>query len=86
MSTLTDAQVVLLAEAGVLIRTHASAMSELEQETVADVASRFGRFQRNAIVTPREWALFYQGVEAMRAAELRVNVARARFLARTRAA
>jgi hypothetical protein len=82
VSTLTDAQVALLAEAGVLIGRHAMVLTELEQETLADVASRFGRFRRNAVVTPREWAVFGQAVAVMRAADRRDLVLSSRERAR----
>jgi hypothetical protein len=86
MSTLTDNQVLLLAEAGTLMAAHAKLLDSVEIETLADVASRFIRFHRHAIVTPREWAVFYQAVEAMRAAQQRQDVAQARELARARVA
>ncbi len=91
MSVLTDAQVVTIAEAGVLLPLQASVLSEFEQELVREICARFLRCHRDTIITPAEWAPFSDAVAAMRLAERMAAArdaerSRAAFLAATRAA
>lgn len=91
MSALTDRQVGTIAEAAVLISIQGGLLSDFERELVGEIAERFRRFHRNAVVTPAEWLAFSPAVDAMRqaekrAADLAASLAQAAFLARTRAA
>lgn len=65
---LTNAQLVTMARAAVLIGSHARALSDFELETVSSLTERFLREGRLVATTPAEWSVFEAAVEAMSAA------------------
>lgn len=69
---ITDKQLHLIIRAGVLLNSRSRhVVSEFEIETMAEVASRFGRFKRDAVVTEAEWRVIEDAVEAMEKALVR---------------
>jgi len=52
----------------VLIGGYGALLSAFELETLAQVASRFSRYRREADVTPAEWDAIEPAIEAMRKA------------------
>ncbi|HEY3697605.1 hypothetical protein [Phenylobacterium sp.] len=64
---LTDAQVLLLTEAAVLMARGARVLSDFEVEMVASTGQRWLQLGREAPISAAEWLVVEEAVAAMRA-------------------
>jgi hypothetical protein len=62
---ISDHQLRVLIDGSRLIGRYSAALSDFEAETVASVGTRFGRYNRDAVVTDLEWRVVEEAVDAM---------------------
>lgn len=62
---LTDAHVLKVIRAAVLLGRHGEILSEFEAGLVQEVAARFRAFGREAVISEAEWAVLETAIEAM---------------------